>query len=337
MKLTRPTAPKGAKAALIGGGLLFGAALLVVAQYLSVPVKIVLVPEVAAPPLPAVPEPTASASASASASAAPSASERVRAFTLDPQRKDVTSPRSGALASDGRLDWAFTLVTEGPISAIVITQCDETGRPVGAGVRWGTSDWNPSAPVRESLEAPTQGAWQLAVFDGARGLNTPSGGMTPLGAGTHRLTLRASTATPWMSPYDDAIVLGSNLRAYVVGPNGEAQASALLYVESDPGTPAPNARPPFDRGAAAASLAGVRLDACAKLAGATPNGRAEITFAPDGKADPVTVIEGPAADSAAGRCVTEAFRKNARVPAFTGAPIHVKKSFSLPTTDTGAR
>ncbi len=85
---------------------------------------------------------------------------------------------------------------------------------------------------------------------------------------------------------------------------------------------------PFDRGAAAAALGGINVQSCKKPDGPTGSGRVEVTFNPDGSAASANIIEGPFPGTAVGGCVAGKFR-GARVPAFSGAPVHVKKSFTI--------
>jgi hypothetical protein len=178
--------------------------------------------------------------------------------------------------------------------------------------------------------------WQLAVSEGTRPSNDGSGGLVALGEGTHHLVLHASTAL-LMLPWEDKMYTGGHLRVYVIGPNHEITSGPTVFIGTDP-APAQAAvgtTPPFDRGEAARALTAISVAHCAKLAGAEPSGRVEITFKPDGSGT-ARVTEGMDPGSAAARCVSKAF-DGARVPAFGGAPIHVKKSFSLPTTGTAAR
>lgn len=85
---------------------------------------------------------------------------------------------------------------------------------------------------------------------------------------------------------------------------------------------------PFDRGAAAAALGGINVQSCKKPDGPTGSGRVEVTFNPDGSAASANIIEGPFPGTSVGGCIAGKFR-GARVPAFGGAPVHVKKSFTI--------
>jgi hypothetical protein len=257
----------------------------------------------------------------------------IRSITLRTERRDVTSPRLGAIGPDGQVDWMFDLHVEGSVAGIVLVYCDENGVPKG-GRRWATIDFDPAAPNAASFGPPREGAWQLGVSDGAHVANDVGGGIPILEDGSHHLVLHASTAL-LMLPSEDRLYTGGHVRAYVVGPNHEITPSAVLFIAPDPPPPPdPNrpTSPPFDRGAAAQSLGAVSVAHCGKLAGAEPTGRIELTFRPDGVTSDVAVIEGMDPKSPAARCVSETFQKKTRVPPFGGSPVRVKKSFSLPTS-----
>ncbi|MBX3231045.1 MAG: FecR domain-containing protein [Labilithrix sp.] len=83
----------------------------------------------------------------------------------------------------------------------------------------------------------------------------------------------------------------------------------------------------FDRAAANASLSAVSLRHCS-ASGQVGTGHATITFSPTGGVSQVVVDDPTFSGTPAGRCVQTSFF-NARVPAFTGAPVRVGKSFSL--------
>ena len=110
---------------------------------------------------------------------------------------------------------------------------------------------------------------------------------------------------------------------------GDALAQAAGKPKDAPAAAAPAAGgAPFDRGAAAASLGAVNVQSCKKPDGPTGSGRVEVTFNPDGSAASANIIEGPFPGTPVGGCIAGKFR-GARVPAFSGAPVHVKKSFTV--------
>jgi hypothetical protein len=54
----------------------------------------------------------------------------------------------------------------------------------------------------------------------------------------------------------------------------------------------------------------------------------QVTFAPSGRVTSATVMGPPFAGTAVGGCVAGAFRR-AKVPAFSGNPVTVSKSFAI--------
>jgi hypothetical protein len=118
---------------------------------------------------------------------------------------DITSPRSGEIAPDGRTDQSFDLIVDGEVAAIRIGSVDSAGHPFGT-YHWGTSgDPKP---------------WQLAVFENATPLNATDGSLRPLPEGRHRLRLYASD--------NGSFEPGSYFRAYVIRPDGRILASEPL-------------------------------------------------------------------------------------------------------------
>lgn len=101
------------------------------------------------------------------------------------------------------------------------------------------------------------------------------------------------------------------------------------------GAPAPAPAPSsggaaFDVGAARAALeaAAANAAACGKPGGPTGSGKVQVTFASSGRVTSANVISGPFGGTAVGGCVASTFRR-ARVPAFSGDPKTVAKSFSI--------
>lgn len=254
----------------------------------------------------------------------------IESFSSLAEHDDVTSPRGGSIGGDGEPDDQFELVVTGPVVGIVVAQHHPTGRPMPNAVRWGTNDYDPAAAERAGYGMPAVERWQLAVTENSDRLNEPLGGMRPLDAGRHRLVLHLSS--------NGAFASGALLRAYVIGPDETVTTSDAVRIAGSWSAPKPPPIPPpppptngraFDRGAAAAALGAVKVDHCAKLAGAKLTGRAEVEFAPDGRVSSVRVIEGLEPTTPAALCVAAAMSKNVRIPKFDGAPVHVKKSFTL--------
>lgn len=96
-----------------------------------------------------------------------------------------------------------------------------------------------------------------------------------------------------------------------------------------PRAPASSSAKPFDKGAAKAALASAtsQVAGCGQ-GGAPGKGKIQVTFAPSGKVSDATLVEGPFAGTAAGKCALRHFRA-ARVPAFSGAAVTVAKSFKV--------
>ena len=85
---------------------------------------------------------------------------------------------------------------------------------------------------------------------------------------------------------------------------------------------------PFDRGAAQGALGGVNVQSCKKPDGPTGSGHVKITFAPNGAVSSAVVDGGPFPGTPVGGCIAGKFR-GAHVPAFSGGPVSVGKSFTI--------
>jgi hypothetical protein len=86
---------------------------------------------------------------------------------------------------------------------------------------------------------------------------------------------------------------------------------------------------PFDMGAAKKALnAAAAASAACGQGGAPGKGKVQLTFAPSGRVSNADLVEGAFGGSSAGKCALRNFRA-ARVPAFSGAPVTVAKSFSV--------
>jgi predicted Zn finger-like uncharacterized protein len=87
--------------------------------------------------------------------------------------------------------------------------------------------------------------------------------------------------------------------------------------------------PAFDRAAAVAALteAAASAQSCKTEGGPTGSGKVNITFIPSGRASN-TQVSGDLSGTSVGGCVARVFR-NAKVPAFSGEPVTVSKSFNI--------
>jgi hypothetical protein len=105
--------------------------------------------------------------------------------------------------------------------------------------------------------------------------------------------------------------------------------AALLVTEASAVNVSPVSKSiPFDRGAASAALSGVDVQSCKKAGGPVGAGKVNVTFAPSGSVESSVVEGAPYEGTAVGGCVAGKFR-GARVPAFSGAPVSISKSFSI--------
>lgn len=84
----------------------------------------------------------------------------------------------------------------------------------------------------------------------------------------------------------------------------------------------------FDKGAAAAALGKVDVQGCKKADGPTGAGHVTVTFGPDGSVQTAVVDQGPYPGTSVAGCVAGRYR-GAHVPAFSGAPVRVGKSFII--------
>jgi hypothetical protein len=99
-------------------------------------------------------------------------------------------------------------------------------------------------------------------------------------------------------------------------------------VSSLSGAPS-SAKVAFDVGAAKKALNAAASQAATCGAGGAPGkGKIQVTFAPSGKVSDAQLVEGPFGGTVAGKCALRVFRA-AKVPAFSGAPVPVAKSFQI--------
>ncbi len=123
--------------------------------------------------------------------------------------------------------------------------------------------------------------------------------------------------------------------ATATAPSAEKPSTGSSSASSS--APAPAAAPAtaaggaaFDVGAAKAALeaAAANAAACGSPGGPTGAGKVQVTFASSGRVTSANVVSGPFGGTAVGGCVASTFRR-ARVPAFSGEPKTVAKSFSV--------
>lgn len=113
-------------------------------------------------------------------------------------------------------------------------------------------------------------------------------------------------------------------------PSGTAAAGTSTKTDSASKPAATSGGAKFDVGAARAALqaAASNAAACKTAGGPTGSGKVQVTFSTSGRVTSATVISGPFGGTAVGGCVASTFRR-ARVPAFTGDPQTVAKSFTI--------
>ncbi len=121
--------------------------------------------------------------------------------------------------------------------------------------------------------------------------------------------------------------------AHAAAPVPHAQPAAVAaapVVKAAPApAPAPEADAPFNMGEAKSRLAAAAaaVQAC-KKGDATGTGRVVVLFAPSGAAQSATVSGAPFEGTPTGACVAARFR-GVHVPAFSGSPFSVSKSFTI--------
>jgi hypothetical protein len=125
---------------------------------------------------------------------APACNTRAKAEpAADSFKTDRVSPKDGALASDGNNDAALSFTVDGPIQSIVVLSVDEKTGTASGGQQWDTLVGNDVVPKVSGSTVATGGStWQLGVSEGGAFKNNGAGSLSPLGDGTHKLTLYLS-------------------------------------------------------------------------------------------------------------------------------------------------
>ncbi|MCL2448560.1 MAG: hypothetical protein FWD17_06415, partial [Polyangiaceae bacterium] len=113
-------------------------------------------------------------------------------------------------------------------------------------------------------------------------------------------------------------------------PQPKVAAPAAPRESPAPKAAAPEADQPFNMGEAKARLAAAASAAqqCKKPSGPTGTGRVVVVFAPSGAAQSASVTGDPFEGTPTGGCVAAHF-KSVHVPAFSGSPFSVSKSFTV--------
>jgi hypothetical protein len=84
----------------------------------------------------------------------------------------------------------------------------------------------------------------------------------------------------------------------------------------------------FDRAAASSALGNVNVQSCKKPNGPTGAGHVNVTFGPSGAVSEAQIDSAHYAGTSVGGCIAGKFR-GAHVPAFSGPPVTIGKSFSI--------
>jgi predicted Zn finger-like uncharacterized protein len=113
-----------------------------------------------------------------------------------------------------------------------------------------------------------------------------------------------------------------------VGTGHTTQASTAK--KEEPAPAGPSTAPPFSKASAISALGSASSSAggCKKAGGPTGVGKVQVTFAPSGRVTSANVMGPPFAGTSVGGCVANMFRR-AKVPAFSGNPVTVSKSFMI--------
>jgi len=238
---------------------------------------------------------------------------------------DRVSAVDGAPAPDGKVDPRIDVYLEGRFVALMLV-------PVGPNKHRGGRPWD-TIVEDDPLPSGVSGgfergsaSWQLGVFDGEadRSLQRPDGSLVPLGEGRRLVHLYASD--------DGTIEDGTILRVVGELADGsivEGPVFALRDVPPDGVLPnVGSAESPFDRGAAAAALGAIDVGSCYAPDGPTGPGHIRVTFDPSGKVSTALVDTPPFTKTPTGNCIATKFSQ-AKVPAFSGSPVRVGKSFAL--------
>jgi predicted Zn finger-like uncharacterized protein len=182
----------------------------------------------------------------------------------------------------------------------------------------------------------------------ASGQSTSTGAVAAAAAATATTTAATAAATDsTAAKTPDTKTATTTTKTASTGAAGATTAAAatppkdnsLAAAMAGAATAAPAAPPaaaqagadqPFNMGEAKARLAGAASAAqgCKKPDGPSGTGRVVVLFAPSGAAQSATVSGPPFEGTPTGACVSARFR-GVRVPAFTGSPFSVSKSFSI--------
>jgi predicted Zn finger-like uncharacterized protein len=179
-----------------------------------------------------------------------------------------------------------------------------------------------SASAAAAPEGPSASAEPVASASAAPGASASPGSEKPAAP---------PTGTATAAPPPTGVAAASPPPATAPGGGGtpRAKAADTPAKEEPPTQTGFGAGTPFDAQAAKTALGGAAANAssCKEPGGPTGTGRVSITFAASGRPTSVAVT-GDLAGTTVGSCVARLFR-SARVPAFSGEPVTVSKTFSV--------
>ena len=215
-----------------------------------------------------------------------------------------------------------TFVVVGAVGATMLmmhgkgTDADSASASASAAAALGAA---PSATAAVAAVAPTATASAAAPEATAAATDSAAGAAAPPAT-----TTAAATATAAAAPVATAAAAPPT-------PHVQAAPAHVAAPAAAPAAPAfAQADQPFNMGEAKSKLAAAATAAqsCKKGDGPVGTGRIVVVFAPSGGAQTATISGPPFDGTPTGACVAARFR-GVHVPAFTGSPFSVSKSFTI--------
>ena len=200
-----------------------------------------------------------------------------------------------------------------------------------AGAGWwmfrGSSEPSPST---QALAAP--GPEQpSALAEAAKPASAPPAAAAPSAVVAPAAPVEAAPAAAGPTAADPS---EPNAALAAAGTSPSDKPVAASRAPSSAKKPPPRATKPvvaaqFDKAAAKEALNSAATKASSCGSGGGAKGKVQLTFANSGKVSSAEITEGPFAGTPAGKCALRHF-KAARIPAFSGPPQTVAKSFKIP-------
>jgi hypothetical protein len=265
----------------------------------------------------------------------------------------LSTPLSWTAAKDPTLEEVPEDLLEPLVDSAPLALPPSSSEPLASAIPMGSVVTPlPSAPTKKHSALLTLAALGVAglLTTGWLILNRPDGdarassaeGQAEPAAATERSTSEANPAlrVP-LPPLELDIGVPVNQPVASASPLGSAQADpssvppvapkgVLPELPATPEEPPTPALPPFDSAAATAALsqAAASVASCRKEGDPVGSATVIVRYAPSGRVTSSTVEAGPFAGTVTGGCIATTFRK-ARVPAFTGDYVTVKKTVSI--------